>query len=353
MIGALAADALHLNLHGGPLVGRLVPVLRRRLERMAAVDAALVVYGPDDLALPVDQPLVVERIEAALGTSELVLLPLRAGELAAARDLDRRVAQAAACTDARVVSLAGMLPSLTGLGTRSLAGPDSLLTTGHAATVVAMVRTLELALERTGVRWSDLPVGVLGFGSIGRAVLDLATHILGPPGEVIIRDPRLADSAPSLAGARWILGATSGGRDLDVAELPPGTVVIDDSFPRAFGDRAAIARMREHRDVLLVGGGMLDAGELRRESPFPQADALRDRFGARWLPGCHAEALLVAAHPDLGPTVGPVDLPRALAMWETASESGMKAPPLHLGGWEIPDEVITLVSSLSSTVQGP
>ena len=344
MVGALVGEGLHLNLHGGALVHRLVPVLRRHLLAMAGADAALVVYAPDDLTLPVDRPLVVERIEAALGTSELVLLPARAGELASLADLDQRVAEAAACTDAPVVSLAGMLPSLTGLGARPLAGRDRCLTTGHAATVVAMVRTLQLALERTGARWSDLAVGLLGYGSIGRAVLALASHVLGEPRGVILRDPSLPDSAPDLSGADWILGATSGGRALDVGSLAPGTVVIDDSFPRAFDDREAIARMEGQGDVLLVGGGMLDAGELRRESPFPQADALRERFGARWLPGCHAEALLIAARPELGPTVGPVELPRALSVWDAAAAAGLRAPPLHLGAWEVPDAVVTALA---------
>jgi len=117
-------------------------------------------------------------------------------------------------------------------------------------------------------------------------------------------------------------------------------VVIDDSFPRAFDDAQAIERMATARDVLLVGGGMLDAGPLDRTSPFPGADALRSRFGAAWLPGCHAEALLLAARPDQGPTVGPVDLPRALAVSEAAEAAGFATPPLHLGGWEVPQAVL-------------
>ncbi len=340
MVGALAGDGLQLNVHGGPLVDQVLPRLRGRLERLAVPDAALVVYAPDDVPLPVDRPLVIERIEAASGTSDLVLLPLHASELAACTDLDDRVREAIACTDARVVGLAGMLPTLTGLGTRSLAGPQQLLTTGHAATVVAMVHTLELALRRTGARWTDLVVGALGYGSIGRAVVALARHRLGEPGGLLICDPGHPESVSDLGDADWILGATSGGRTLDVHQLAPGTVVIDDSFPRAFDDRAAIQRMATAMDVLLVGGGMLDAGGLRRTSPFPGADELRDRFGALWLPGCHAETLLVAADPSVGPTRGAVDVSRAAAMWHSARESGFTAAPLHLGGWLVPDELV-------------
>ena len=93
-------------------------------------------------------------------------------------------------------------------------------------------------------------------------------------------------------------------------------------------------------DVLLAGGGMIDAGPLLRSSPFPGADALRQRFGARWLPGCHAEVLLLAARPDLGPTSGPVLLDRAREVWDAVEALGWEAPPLHLGAWEVPAEVV-------------
>ena len=59
-------------------------------------------------------------------------------------------------------------------------------------------------------------------------------------------------------------------------------------------DRVWVARYEWFdANVTLVGGGQLDVGPLRRQSPFPQAPAVRTAFGDRWLPGCHAEALLL------------------------------------------------------------
>jgi hypothetical protein len=95
--------------------------------------------------------------------------------------------------------------------------------------------------------------------------------------------------------------------------------------------------MEQARDVLLVGGGMLDAGPLERVSPFPEADVLRAQYPSRWLPGCHAEALLLTLRPDLGATTGPVDLRRALQILAAVDEMGWRAAPLHLGVREIPD----------------
>lgn len=338
MVGALAADGLTLNLHGGGLVGRVGGPLSARVRALAAPDAALIVYAPDGVVLPVTEPTLLERVDARQGEervrSELVLLPLNAGALHPGPALEAALARAIQSSDAPVVALAGMLPALTGLCARSLGRPDQRVTTGHAATVVAMVRTVRRVLLATGRRWTDLKVGVLGYGSIGRATLELARHVLGEPAAVLLSDPRVPGADDDLLGADLILGATSGGVALDVARLRPGTVVIDDSFPRAFDEAAARARMEARGDVLLLGGGMIDAGPLERRSPWPEAAALRARYGARWLPGCHAEALLVAADLELGPTVGPVDLGRALRMWAAVEQAGWEAAPPHLGDWE-------------------
>ncbi|MFZ5481189.1 MAG: AMP-binding protein [Myxococcota bacterium] len=326
MVGAVVdGDALVLHVTGGPLARPLAEELRARLGEP---DAALVIYAPAGTPLPIDRPVAVERVACALGTSELVLLPVPADRLAEA-DLSA----IPGATRARVVALAGMLPATFGLGARPLWGEGPTLTTGHAATVVAMAMTVEAALAHVGRRWADADVGCLGYGSIGKAVLALLVDRHGEPRSVRVRDP--AVRMDGLDACDLVLGATSGGPGLDVAALRPGVVVVDDSFPRCFDDAAAIARMERDGDVLLTGGGMLDAGPLRRDSPFPEAAALRERYGAQWLPGCHAEALLVAADPSLGPTIGPVTVERAKRMWAAVEAAGWKAAPFHLGGWEL------------------
>jgi hypothetical protein len=300
-----------------------------------------VVYAPAGVELPVQEPVVVERIDAAAACSELVLAPITADRITPGPALDALMARCLAATEATTVALAGMLPAMTGLAARPLGQrDDQVLTSGHAATTVAMVLTLEKVLAATGRRWSEERVGVLGHGSIGAAVLSLARHRLGEPAALRIRDPRLPDSAADLSDCTLILGATSGGRALEVENLRPGTIVVDDSFPRAFDEDAARARMEQHRDVLLLGGGMIDAGPLQRWSPFPQAESLRAQYGARWLPGCHAEAVLLAAIPQLGPTRGVVDVPRALAVLEAVESLGWDAAPLHLGAWVVPEAVL-------------
>jgi amino acid adenylation domain-containing protein len=331
LVGCLVQDGLHLNLHGGALVDRLVDVLERELRRLAAPDAALIVYLPEGLPAPIDQPLVIEQVDCEQGSSELVLIPRPISQVS-----EDQVREALRVTRAGVAGLGGLLPVRTGLAARRLG--SATLTTGHAMTVVAMAWTVEALLERTGGDWSSLTVGLLGHGAIGQAVQAVCTARLGPPAAWLISDPAQGQHADLLA-ADWILGASSGGATLDVEALKPGTVVIDDSFPRCFSDEAAIARMERDRDVLLVHGGAVDAGLLVRDSPFPQAGALRQRYGADWLPGCHAEAILVATT-ELGPTVGLVTVTRALEVAAVAESVGWRSPEPHLGPWRAPEDLL-------------
>lgn len=327
-LAVVAQRGLTLHLRGGPLAERLAARLERALSPPAS---ALIVYAPADVELPIRAPTRVETVRTAFGDTELILLPLTARDLGDGARLRAELRAALDATRAGTVALAGMLPSLTGLGRTPLGGRSAILTTGHAATVVSMARTVALALARRGLGWSEARVGVLGFGAIGRATLELCVATSGPPRALVIADPRFGTRAESLLGCDVIIAATSGGRALDVERLAPGTVVVDDSFPRAFDDDAAWRRMDAQGDVVLVGGGMWDMGPLVRESPFPQAEAVRRAWPVAWLPGCQAEALLVARSPELGPTVGEVDLRRALEVARAIDALGWQVAPLHLG----------------------
>ncbi|MFH1463626.1 MAG: hypothetical protein ABIO70_04495 [Pseudomonadota bacterium] len=70
------------------------------------------------------------------------------------------------------------------------------------------------------------------------------------------------------------------------------------------------------------------------------AEALRAQYGSRWLPGFHAEAVLLAARPGLGPTRGVVEVTRALAVLDAVEDLGWHAPPPHPGAREVPEAVL-------------
>ncbi|MFD6291152.1 amino acid adenylation domain-containing protein [Streptomyces sp. NPDC060205] len=360
-----------------------------------SMDAALVGYlpAPGHLALlaglpedalpredlramlfPDNAPRLLETVHTPLGSSGFVCVPLFSDELARDPGLVAHTARAvslASSRGARCVSLAGMIPSLTGYGFDVLRsanpGPGSAaVTTGHAATVVSVVRTVHAALDATGKDLADLAVAFVGLGSIGASSLDLLlTRAARPPRRLLLCDvpgsgPRLrqlaeqlqqrglagevevVESRPALPdavyGADLLVTAVSSAHPLlDVDRLTPGAVVVDDSFPHCFDTGRALARMRERRDVLVLGGGLLHLGDLTRETAegLPAA-AAAGYLAQPWLTGtlasCRTESLLHAADPQLPLVHGLVDEAAALAYWRATERAGVTAGPLHLLG---------------------
>ncbi|MET8480693.1 amino acid adenylation domain-containing protein [Streptomyces clavifer] len=370
------------------------------------LDAALVGYLPapghlarvaglpedawqrDDLRamlFPDGAPRLLETVRTPLGTSGFVCVPLFADELARDPGLAAHAARAvslASSLGARCVSLAGMIPSLTGYGfdvLRYAEGPAAV-TTGHAATVVSVVRTVHAALDATGRELADLDVAFVGLGSIGASSLELLlSRASRPPRRLLLCDapgsaPRLrrlarrlrergaagevevAESGPALPDAVYgagllVTAVSSSGDLLDVDRLAPGAVVVDDSFPHCFDTGRALARMRERRDVLLVGGGLLHLGDLTRETAEGLPAAAAAGYTAQpWLDGtlasCRVESLLHAADPGLPLVHGLVD-GAALAYWEGVERAGITAGPLHLLGHAVGAELLAGVRAAS------
>ncbi|MFE3379320.1 amino acid adenylation domain-containing protein [Streptomyces anulatus] len=387
------------------------PVGTGRPGRDQRLDAALVGYlpSPADLArlaglpeeaLPREQvrtllfpggrPRLLETLSTPLGRSGFVCVPLFADELAPGDDLlghTARGVELASSLGARAVSLAGMIPSLTGYGfdvlravgttgavttaptgpadhTGSAAPATPVVTTGHAATVVSVVRTVHAALDATGQQLGALTVAFVGLGSIGSSSLELLlTRAQQPPARLLLCDvpgsgPRLKELAEDLMerglvesvevvesgqglpdavyDARLIVAAVSGGGALlDIDRLAPGTTVVDDSFPHCFDTSRAIGRMDRAKDVLVVGGGLLSAGpaERRVAEGLPAAAAagyLAQPMVPDTIASCRLESLLHASGADVPLVHGPVDAATGLAYWEAAEATGIRAAPLHL-----------------------
>ncbi|MFF9909200.1 amino acid adenylation domain-containing protein [Streptomyces sp. NPDC013457] len=333
------------------------------------------------MLFPDGRPRLVEEIDTPLGRSGFVCLPLFADELASTSDLAARTARAveyASSLGARCVSLAGMIPSLTAYGFEVLRETDTrtartaAVTTGHAATAVSVVKTVHAALARTGRELADLVVAVAGLGSIGGSSLELLLTLAPePPARLLLCDvegsaPRLRrlaedlmarglardvavhEANPALPAAVYeadllVTAVSGGGSVLDVSRLRPGAIVVDDSFPHCFDTTTALARMRERRDVLIVGGGLLSVGSVERRTAPGLPPAAAEGYAARtWLPdtiaSCRLESLLHAADPEIPLVHGLVDTRLALAYWRGMAKAGVEAGPLHLLGHEVATE---------------
>jgi amino acid adenylation domain-containing protein len=326
------------------------------------------------LLFPDGGPRLLEEVGTPLGRSGFVCLPIFADELhtAPAGTLTTQTARGvvlAGSLGARSVSLAGMIPALTGYGfdvlrDGALQHTTSVptVTTGHAATAVAVVRTVLAAVGTVGRDLGELAVAFVGLGSIGRTSLELLLTRAGrPPARLVLCD--VAGSAPRLAafadhlrarglvdalqwreadpalpadvyGTDLIVAAVSGaGTVLDVDRLRPGTIVVDDSFPHCFDTVRAVQRMRLRQDVLVVGGGLLHCGSTQRrvvEGLPPAAGAAERMRPPGTIASCQLESLLLAAVPGLAPVHGLVDAALAEAYWDAVEAAGVSAAPLHL-----------------------
>ncbi|MFJ7062442.1 amino acid adenylation domain-containing protein [Streptomyces microflavus] len=368
----------------------------REQEQEQRMDAALIGYLPSpghlarlarlpEAALPREElrtllfpdgrPRLLETLSTPLGRSGFVCVPLFADELAPGDTLLGHTARGvdlASSLGARSVSLAGMIPSHTGygfdvlraIGSTGTAGTTTAVTTGHAATVVSVVKTVHAALDATGQELGALTVAFVGLGSIGSSSLELLLgQAQSPPARLLLcdapgsgprlkeladrlRERRLADAVDvyesdrglpdAVYGARLIVAAVSGGGTLvDVDRLAPGTTVVDDSFPHCFDTGRALSRMRRAKDVLVVGGGLLSIGTVERQvaDGLPAA-AVAGYLAQPSLPdtiaSCRLESLLHAAGTDVPLVRGPVGANTGLAYWAAAEATGTRAAPLHL-----------------------
>jgi amino acid adenylation domain-containing protein len=327
-------------------------------------------------------PRLLATMDTTIGRTGTICIPRFADELDRVEPavLAGEVAAAvsrAADYGARCVSLAGMLPARTGYGYRvleAMAAPNGVaLTTGHSLTVVAVVKTMQQAVAAVGRQPAELSLAIVGVGSIGGATLALYLAVAEHPRQIILcdvqasrqrlqqvaamvraelgyaREIEIVESGSTLPAevytADLIVGAASQANILEVGYLRPGTVVVDDSFPNCFDRTAAVARMTGQRDVLLVGGGLLDCGPVERQLQLPGAapagaEQVIGYWPAAGNPGCQLESLLRAGQPGLPLTQGLVTVESARAYWLAAEDVGWRPARLHLGNFMVADSLL-------------
>ena len=234
-------------------------------------DKLVTVGGFNDTELAVlfgNAPFISHFYESALGRIAIITLPVRSHGLSDPRQVRTSLVSAVELAiqhGVRCVSLTGLIPSLTHYGQDLAAwlrgtARCPTVTTGHGTTSAAVIHNLQQMLNRAGRSLAQETLAVLGLGSIGQSCLRLLLELGLHPRELVLCDVfakeqewrSFADAlreehgyrgsirtASSHAGApaavyeaTTILTAVSVPDVLDVSQLRPGTVIVDDSGTR-------------------------------------------------------------------------------------------------------------------------
>ena len=383
----------------------LVEVERRPLlslfaaGKIAPVDAAAIGYLANELPEETgldkgavisdwynDLPLFSSVLETSLGRIATIILPRfpkdfysdEEGLIAAlleALELSGRLG-------ARVVSLTGLIPSATDYG-RAVAGPIlerkalPRVSTGHATTVATVVLALERILREAGRDLARERVGFLGLGSIGLTTLQLMLKCLPHPSEILLCDiyskresmmkvqhqilesgflgsQRVLQSSgqapPEFYDATLIIGATNVPEILDITQVRPGSIIVDDSGPHCFVIKDTIQRFRRDEDILFTEGGvLLSPHPVRRLRYLPRLveekanHSYLERFSRHHpfqITGCVLSSLLSCCFPDLKPTLGLVDANEAFQHYEQLKKLGFQAAALHCRDYVLAEESV-------------
>ena len=276
-----------------------------------------------------------------------------------------RAMELAVQNGAKKVALAGQLASqlhyCKTFSNETLLTHRDKITTGHAVTCLAVAVTFESILKHTTCK----TLAVVGVGSIGQSSLTLLLEkvfkspSLKMPSEIILCDlkskaPKIKAFAKTLRDkyraevrivfygdssfeqvytADMFLGASSTPSILETQKLPPGAILIDDSFPPVINVKEAIQRMKSKENIIIAGGGKLVLSATRLKSlswkiPRFFLWGLLWQLGREGVPGCWLEAILFA-HYDEEVTRGPISPKQILSLWRLKNLLELKAPPLH------------------------
>ena len=283
---------------------------------------------------------------------------------------------------ARVVSLTGLLPSATDYGravSARILGRSDLpsITTGHAITTVAIVFSIEKILAESGRNLSLERVGILGTGSIGLASLRLMLTVLPHPLEISLYDvyskhgllkefrqeiihkygfkgevkifASQAEVPIHIYRSTLIVGATNVPDVLDLSDLKPGTIILDDSAPHCFNPELAIERLEKRGDILFTEGGILKSpqpiSELRyfpnyRNNKNPFAAMVNYRHSDYEIMGCIFSSLFSAIFDNMKPTIGFVDNDTCVRHYEKIKQLGYESASLSCRDYLLPKKII-------------
>lgn len=206
------------------------------------------------------------------------------------REVADKVSGLANSIGAKAVALAGRMPSLL----HQNGGIFPPIVAGDKGAVYTVLEVTKQAMHEAGLEPNKTIIGLLGYGFLGRRV---AKAIQGWGSKVIAVDPRVRverDNGFTLTRDPAVLNScdvvivlTAKGIQAETAVEygSPGALWVDDTHPQM--------PRRLVRKIESIGGKVVKATLTRNGTRFyPRLP----KWGAKWLPGCCVEAIVVASN---------------------------------------------------------
>jgi len=387
----------------------------RKTDALPAVDAVAVNYfnswhceltGLDRQTLirgiAGGTPVLTNTYRLSWGSIGIVRLPYFEEEvLKRPAALNTALAQAlelSAKLSAKTVALTGVLSSITD-GGRQIpdwsAGSDEqpVLTTGEAIRAATFVRAAEQILYESDRTMHGECVAWIGLNPFGQAAMELLLAVGPHPETLILCDPYLSEKAlfskaadlrtdgvtseiraahhrgkvpESVYEASLIIGTTSWAKALDVAQLRPGTLLVDYSFPALLNLADAIERFQKRTDILFTSGAYLRLEEGFHETVYlpreiapvvedlkPLKMQLLSQSDPREIEGCVLTSLLTDRIAGMPPTLGPLRVADALSHYRALKTLPLLPTRLKMGDFVIqPDAVARFIEVTARVFAG-
>ncbi|MBL7792292.1 MAG: amino acid adenylation domain-containing protein [Saprospiraceae bacterium] len=327
-------------------------------------------------------PLLTEITVTPWGRIGTVILPIFNSQLYQEKHkLEKHLLQAlqlSKTVGARSVALTGLLPSATRYGLQLQSYLENhpwlpLITTGHATTCASVLLNIQKILDIAGRAIENEQVGFIGLGSIGANTLRLMLQVLPHPPRLLLCDLYSASSElanlekelrevfqftgeitlvktagghlPSpMYEATLLVGATNSPEVVNISQLTPGTIIVDDSGPHCFNLAEGIKRLEEQNDILFTEGGALKLPQAIQQvlylPPTLQARLNKENLPIRsddhTIMGCMLSGLLSSQFRKAEPTVGAFGVTISEKQYQLLLYLGIEGADLHGGRYSLP-----------------
>ena len=328
-------------------------------------------------------PILFNIFEFSFGSTAIIILPIDENDLFNHKLLLKAQLEKglhlANFIGAKSISLAGLIPSVTQYGTDiiSLIPQKSTMeiTTGHATTTATVIITLKELLKNQNKTIQNEIIGFVGIGSIGQSSLKLMLNTLPHPKELILCDIpavkilfdtlkteirqlgfknkiKFIESAHQVPKEFYqstiIIGATNQANVLDINQLKPGTILIDDSIPHCFDANKAYERMQSQKDIICIEAGMINSPEPIKETRYLPDEIkpflsylpkiILNRLSCE-MTSCILAGLLTSTHANIKASTGIQNHESAKIHYNTLMKMNFHAPKLRINGQNIPSDI--------------